>query len=251
MELFTRFSDSIILSGYLICKSPGDGTYKLYEDTSPYKKEKTDKHYQTFLQMCQDFHNQKPPLYKKDLGYCPTHNWLFNDRTDLERHTKLFHDGKADSCISGAYICSFILGSGLPCGAQFNNQAELASHKRKLDHVKHQTEEQKLKRAEKSENKKQPKKKPRHTPQPTKSTETSTKQVKENYKTKLLPSIEPGAKVRVWFQDKNKYYFGTVEDRTEFFTIKWRNGRRELIELSEKHRTSDPKDTDRWDYCDF
>jgi hypothetical protein len=57
-----------------------------------------------------------------------------------------------------------------------------------------------------------------------------------------------GNKVKVWFNDKSKYYEGHVVKKkdNDLFEVKWGNNKREEVKLSPKDETRDEKNEDRW-----
>eukprot|EP01125_Pyxidicula_operculata_P017074 TRINITY_DN5940_c0_g1_i1.p1 TRINITY_DN5940_c0_g1~~TRINITY_DN5940_c0_g1_i1.p1 ORF type:complete len:293 (+),score=30.39 TRINITY_DN5940_c0_g1_i1:784-1662(+) len=59
-----------------------------------------------------------------------------------------------------------------------------------------------------------------------------------------------GRQIQVWFQSNQRYYYGTVVRwlGEGLFTVRYKNGQQEDVELLEKHQTNNSSDEDRWNF---
>ncbi len=58
-------------------------------------------------------------------------------------------------------------------------------------------------------------------------------------------------RVQIWFQDKKRYFVGTIVSESEIageFEIKWKNGKTAQVSLNINNCNNNEKDEDRWNF---
>jgi hypothetical protein len=80
-------------------------------------------------------------------------------------------------------------------------------------------------------------------------TNTKSKRTRENPVARQL--VPNGSLIQVWFQDKKRYFKGTIvgyDKNSGLHKIRWQNNRREDVDLRVENMTDDVKNLDRWNY---
>jgi hypothetical protein len=188
-------------------------------------------HKRTFLELFQD-PILLPVLREGSVGQCDSHHYEFMSLTELVTHFSLFHGGIIPSAIrdKNLFVCGFIFEDGSVCKKSFPDPNAKQQHKFNDDHIRHRLIEN----------------------------DSAKIQVKTKRKRKMEENeredasdepIKLNAKVRIWFNDKRRYYNATVVKHNEKgYQVKYANGRKTYVELRLIDLTEDAKNTDRWNY---